>query len=172
MLLSCFLTPPRLQHELLDQNCWTKKKCSYHSGWKPYSLKSTRVCALNHHTSNLSLCTCDRCLHLSSCSRTTDLKTGTAAERRQRRGERFRPPPTTTTPPTAPFPPPTCESTTTGLLWSRSSWLTAVGEELGAEVGGVVVVVVVCLLGGEEWVRGGRGGMEDVSSHAFIRKFS
>lgn len=33
----------------------------------------------------------------------------------------------------------TCESTTTGLLWSRSSWLTAVGEErAGGGAGGGV----------------------------------
>lgn len=59
---------------------------------KPYSLKSTRVCALNRHTSKLYLSTCDQCLHLSRCFRTTDLKTGTVAERRQRRGKRFRRP--------------------------------------------------------------------------------
>lgn len=90
-------------------------------------------------------CTCDQCLRLSRRSRTTDLKTGTAAGRKAETGESESDTPST------------CESTTTGLLWSRSSWPTAVGEERGAEVGGVVVVV--CPLGGgvgegrkgEEW---------------------
>lgn len=65
----------------------------------------------------------------------------------------------------------TCESTTTGLLWSRSSWLTAVGEELG--VGGWEGWSAHWerRIEGEEEERG-RGEIEDVSSHAFIRNVS
>lgn len=55
------------------------------------------VCALIRHTSSLSLSACmcslcDQCLHLSSCYRTTNLKTGTASEREGRKGKQFRHP--------------------------------------------------------------------------------
>lgn len=98
---------------------------------KAYSPKSMCVCALNRHTSSLSrsACMCDSVTSVCTCLVVTGQQTWKVGQQQREGGARKSDSDTLST----------CESTATGLVWSRSSWLTAVGKELGERRGVLVV---------------------------------